>query len=760
MEEGSVDSFARVLKNLEADITCGICYEHYCDPKLLPCAHYFCRQCVKRVAQHAKGKPFPCPMCSEITSLPQRGVDELPSAFFVTTMLEMYRAVDGKKDELRGPRKLTCDVCRKENVTNFCKECDQFFCLVCSETQHTLAAYAKHNLMSLEELRKKGERGLQSRVSLVSSDSTASYTDPRMPGMESLDGKTKYSVCPKHDDPIKVYCYDHDLLICRDCTLYDHPESKCRTGFIREEAPKTRRALTNALVPLQKARESVMAAERDVEAIQDQVESQEISLVQTVKKSFEQICSRVNHCEQALLQGIGRMGRAKKDALLGQQKALQIATKEADSTIETVNQDIDNLTDEELMGSHRQLEIQMQKELAKHKQRNLKPVTAADMVCNPPSPDIVPTRLGLVYPREDLHHLCIEPPPLAFVGLEADYKVRLPYSVGERIEVEAQSLVDPGCVIRARVKPYEDKEVILCGVIVARYDITFTPRVRGPHKLTTKINGQEIPGSPVIFFVQIHPSHLGYIVRESDEAGKPYGIALTPEGTLVVAGNGSKELKFWTRDLQPIGKPIRCDKFRYPRGVAASHGGVIYSTDKGIEKTKDYTIMKFVNGNLQRGTVYGSRNVRLIKIIRGQLYVADERNSQVHVFSGDLDHIRTFNTPKATDTHDIAEYNNHLYVVGNTQIAIYTFDGRFIGNVAIKGATLSLMRAICFDRGGNMFITQAGSGVEGVYVFKPTGEFITSFGHHMDYPCGLVIDDDGFVYVCDHKPKNRKIYVY
>ena len=34
-------------------------------------------------------------------------------------------------------------------------------------------------------------------------------------------------------------------------------------------------------------------------------------------------------------------------------------------------------------------------------------------------------------------------------------------------------------------------------------------------------------------------------------------------------------------------------------------------------------------------------------------------------------------------------------------------------------------------------------------VFKTSGEFVTSFGNFLN-PIGIVIDDDGFVYVCDY----------
>ena len=45
-----------------------------------------------------------------------------------------------------------------------------------------------------------------------------------------------------------------------------------------------------------------------------------------------------------------------------------------------------------------------------------------------------------------------------------------------------------------------------------------------------------------------------------------------------------------------------------------------------------------------------------------------------------------------------------------------------------------------------------------VSVFKTSGEFVTSFGQFSD-PVGIVIDDDGFVYVSDHGITASKVYI-
>ena len=42
-------------------------------------------------------------------------------------------------------------------------------------------------------------------------------------------------------------------------------------------------------------------------------------------------------------------------------------------------------------------------------------------------------------------------------------------------------------------------------------------------------------------------------------------------------------------------------------------------------------------------------------------------------------------------------------------------------------------------------------------VFKTSGEFVTSFGQ-FSFPAGIVIDDDGFVYVSNYE-RAGKVYI-
>ena len=77
------------LKDLERSITCPICQEHYTNPKFLPCHHYYCKDCIFKLAT-SRTRRFSCPECRKDTSLPENGVDGLESAFIVDHMKSAY----------------------------------------------------------------------------------------------------------------------------------------------------------------------------------------------------------------------------------------------------------------------------------------------------------------------------------------------------------------------------------------------------------------------------------------------------------------------------------------------------------------------------------------------------------------------------------------------------------------------------------------------------------------------------------------------
>ena len=63
MAEGGGDLFSMSLQKLDDELTCPVCTEHFKEPKVLPCLHYYCKTCIAHLIKRAKGRPFNCPEC-------------------------------------------------------------------------------------------------------------------------------------------------------------------------------------------------------------------------------------------------------------------------------------------------------------------------------------------------------------------------------------------------------------------------------------------------------------------------------------------------------------------------------------------------------------------------------------------------------------------------------------------------------------------------------------------------------------------------
>ncbi|XP_036853744.2 tripartite motif-containing protein 59 isoform X2 [Manis javanica] len=90
------------MHNFEDELTCPICYSIFEDPRVLPCSHTFCRNCLENVLQ-ASGNfyiwrplriPLKCPNCRTITEIALTGIESLPVNFALKAIIEKYQQED------------------------------------------------------------------------------------------------------------------------------------------------------------------------------------------------------------------------------------------------------------------------------------------------------------------------------------------------------------------------------------------------------------------------------------------------------------------------------------------------------------------------------------------------------------------------------------------------------------------------------------------------------------------------------------------
>ncbi|KAI8498636.1 hypothetical protein Bbelb_238380 [Branchiostoma belcheri] len=190
-----------VLNQISGDfLECTICLEPYKDPKILPCLHTFCKDCLETfIAKQSKVKDrFPCPTCRIETVLPEGVVAGLKNNFFV---LSLRDTVESHRT-LASNDKVPCDVC-EEVASCGCVVCEEFLCEDCARTHRRAKRTRDHEVIGVADLKEQ----LITKTSSVKS--------------------TSLPMCPKHEDEkLKFYCETCQSPICRDCTVLQHKDHK------------------------------------------------------------------------------------------------------------------------------------------------------------------------------------------------------------------------------------------------------------------------------------------------------------------------------------------------------------------------------------------------------------------------------------------------------------------------------------------------------------------------------------------------------
>ena len=707
----------KALDELEKDITCAVCCGLYQGAKLLPCNHYYCGACIESLAKHSRGRPFPCPECRKDASLPSGGGEQLQSAFFVERMKDVY----DKMAKAEGKVEAVCESCFKRGkAVSFCRQCTTFFCVPCLEQHCALRAFEGHKVEGLDDLKRGG----------------AAHVPPK----ENLPTK-----CQEHDEPMKIFCFN--------CVLYDHLGHK--SDFVKKCATEARKTLRDSLTPLRKVQGNIAGADnKKLAGTEAQVGCQKEKVCKSIRQSFHQLKAVLEQRETELVKKVLTLAQEKEDALTAQRKGLQMAQAEIQSLVEFVERNVENTSDQDLMGILSQLQSKVEEGEKHHQQLSLDPATTADLAYHSPSLKAIPRDLGEVF-QQKVPAILGEIVNTCQLGETMQVTIAAPTAQSKDIHAQLQSLADPASSVQA--------DVVEKGAGV--YHITYTPRIRGRHDLTVKVNGQDIAGSPFRVFVKIHPTELGPPVRTITGVNRPWGIATNSKQQLVVAEYIGMEITIREQDGKTL-QTIKNDKLRSPLGVATGPDGAIYVTDDDahclLKFDKDGRLLKTVQNEFQ--------SPYFIKFINNRLYVSDRDKNVVKVLDTDCNVIGTISTKECPKPFDIAEGEDGLYVVGGGvegKIGVYTCapNGEFRRHLNIQqsSVTLSYHRGICFDCSGHLFVTPGVSGVGCVYVFKPSGKHVTtlglaSSGVRMGCPAGIAIDEDGFVYVCDIYSDNVLVF--
>ncbi|XP_071849578.1 uncharacterized protein [Apostichopus japonicus] len=126
---------------------CSVCLDQFNEPKLLPCLHRYCKDCLRTVIQASHDGTIECPLCKQRCCIPEDGSDGFKTDFHMKSMLEFIelRKSFEKKDLKQ------CVSCSKDVVCSaYCFKCRDFLCDECYKVHISNKMFTDHQPSTLK----------------------------------------------------------------------------------------------------------------------------------------------------------------------------------------------------------------------------------------------------------------------------------------------------------------------------------------------------------------------------------------------------------------------------------------------------------------------------------------------------------------------------------------------------------------------------------------------------------------------------------
>ncbi|PVD22042.1 hypothetical protein C0Q70_17845 [Pomacea canaliculata] len=188
---------------------CAVCTNDFTTPKILPCGHLLCRECVISWMDSKPDAGCPlcrCPIVKQSDGSSSDTVDALPTDFVMEALVESARVVS--KDHL-------CCVCEDVRADFICMQCQDMLCTACTKAHRKFSGTRSHDVES---------------VSTVTPERLAA---------------SRPALCADHGDKqAEYFCREHRLAVCSACKANKHKVC-LETNYLDDEIKSVESSLTD-----------------------------------------------------------------------------------------------------------------------------------------------------------------------------------------------------------------------------------------------------------------------------------------------------------------------------------------------------------------------------------------------------------------------------------------------------------------------------------------------------------------------------------
>ena len=462
-----VSSTSKALKQLEDQLTCPVCLEHFTAPKTLPCLHSFCQGCLDPLPVAIQGGEhiISCPTCRHTTKLPDDGAAGFQSAFHLNSLLDVH----GLLNKVTSSQQLPCGNCEDKQANGYCNQCEQFLCQECTTAHKKWKMFASHEIATLQD---------------VTTSASKLVPLKKQPIME----------CTSHNKPLEVYCDTCQQLVCQLCTVRQHRDHEC--DALIDVFPKHKQQILEELQPVEDKLVTLTTTQQALEKQESELVEQNQAVKREINNSVQQLMKALQLSERRACEQLDRATDAKMEKLSARKKATDIAIGHLQSVKQFTDEELRIGSTQQILVMKRQMVDQMRTVRSQVKEEDLQPLeeTKVTFLANPTllkACGEVGRLIGM--------HVSGKGLKTAMAGRKESFDVHITEAVGTPLSPNLLS-----CQLTPAGDSAKDVVCNVRHVTGGQFKVTYNSHTPGPHQLLVKVGGADIPGNP--FTVHVLPS--------------------------------------------------------------------------------------------------------------------------------------------------------------------------------------------------------------------------------------------------------------
>ena len=679
--------------------SCDLCSQRFSDPRMLPCLHSFCYNCLVKHFDAEKSE-HACPTCQEAFKVPGEKLEALPKDLRSSYVAEVAEY----EDMVSSKSKVRCDRCGNFDDSvqfKFCCTCCKCLCSLCTEDHARVLETRKHELIEIGEKKNQDEMGLLNRIA------------------------HKSISCSLSGEVLKFYCKTCSRLICRDCMVLSH------TGHSYDYIEAVAESEKKDLLPLVKKAESAAGKLEDAMAkgeksIQN-IQMKKKSVDDAVNKCFKELQEALELRKKTLLAKSSEIELSKVTALKLQGEEMKRFHNEIVRVCGRIKEASEIYMPAEMLSAKGPMTEKLNGLLKLFDAFPLDPCKSESIATDfSTSIRSEIEQFGVITTgscaQNSTISLHISP---AFRGKEREVVLTTrdidgkPFGRGGEVVQATMDLIGNGQELvdsKANCNIKDNKD--------GTYLISVIPQSVGEHQLSIKVENEHVKSSPFIVSVRELRDYTSLSgAQQYYSMNNPYDVVLDDNGTMFVADHNNGSICVYSKQgklLRSIGSPGTGNlQFSKPTSIAIQ-SDTIYVTEESNHRVQKLTasgehIATFGSSGSNEGQLGCPLGICIDH--EGRIYVSDYSNNRITVFGADgaFDHIITGNM-------------NHPW-------------------------------GVAFDPEGNLHVANNSS--NSITMFSSDGKYIKQYGNgYLKQPSGIAIDSEGYVFVSEYNSTSSRLQIF